>query len=41
MVMNSDWFPRIAYIYEKKYNKETAQVDVQKENVLFTRTLLL
>ena len=33
MVMNSGCFPRIAYIYKKRYNKETAQVDVQKEEV--------
>ena len=31
--MNSGCFPRIAYIYKKRYNKETAQVDVQKEEV--------
>ena len=31
--MNSGWFPRIAYIYKKRDNKETAQVDVQKEDV--------
>ena len=31
--MNSGCFPRIAYIYKKMYNKETAQVDVQKEEV--------
>ena len=31
--MNSSWFPRIAYISKKRYNEETAQVDVQKEDV--------
>ena len=31
--MNSGCFPRIAYVYKKRYNKETAQVDVQKEEV--------
>ena len=27
-VMNSGWFARIAYIYKKRNNKETAPVDV-------------
>ena len=31
--MNSGWFPRIAYIYKKRNNKETTQVDVQKEDI--------
>ena len=31
--MNSGWFPRIAYIYKKRDNKETAQVDVQREDI--------
>ena len=33
MAMSSGWFPEIAYIYKKRDNKETAQVDVQKEDV--------
>ena len=31
--MNSAWFPRIACIYKKRDNKETTQVDVQKEDI--------
>ena len=31
--MNSGWFPRIAYIYKKRDNKETAPVNVQKEDI--------
>ena len=31
--MNSGWFPRIAYIYKKRNNKE--MVDVQKEDIYF------
>ena len=33
MVLNSGWFPKIAYIYKKGDNKET--VDVQKEDIYF------
>ena len=33
MAINSGWFPRIAYIYKKRDNQETAQVHVQKEDV--------
>ena len=33
MVMNSGWFLRIAYIFKKRCNKETTQVDVKKEDV--------
>ena len=32
-VINSGWFPRIAYIYKKRDVKETAQADVQKEDI--------
>ena len=35
MVMNSGWFPRIAYIYKTKDNKETRTVDVQIEDIYF------
>ena len=33
MTMNSNWFPIIAYIYKKRDDKETAQVDFKKEDV--------
>ena len=36
-VMNSAWFPRIAYIYKKRDYKETAPVDVQKEDIYFSQ----
>ena len=31
--MNSGWFPRIAYIYKRRDDKEMAQVDVQREDI--------